>query len=161
MGDAWWGDARTMALGTALAHEMSGKWPYEAISDWLCTKGGTDMIKKLLLALAGIAFIATAAPVARTDSQLDFTLVNKTGYDIKAVYLSPTNAKDWGANVLKDGLADVSRSTSSSTRKAASVVKWDLMVSWEDEDDPDVYWIGYDLSKINKITLKYDRKADK
>jgi len=119
------------------------------------------MIKKLLLAMAGIALVVTAAPVARTESLLDFKLVNKTGYDIKAVYLSPTKAKDWGENVLENGLADGESVDIEFHPKAANTLEWDLMVSWEDEDDPDVYWIGYDLSKISKITLKYDRKADK
>lgn len=119
------------------------------------------MNKKLLLAMAGIALMATAAPVARTESQLDFKLVNKTGYDIKALYISPTNVKDWGTNVIDNGLADGASVDIEFQPKAARTVKWDLMVSWEDTDDPDVYWTGYDLSKISTITLKYDRKADK
>ena len=119
------------------------------------------MLKKLFLASAGLALITTATPVARGESALDFTLVNSTGYGIKAIYIGPTTSKNWGENILKDGLSDGESVDVEFTPKAANIVKWDLMVSWEDASDPDVYWIGYDLSKISKITLKYDHKSNK
>ena len=41
---------------------------------------------------------ATPAPSnteTASNPELDFTLVNKTGYAIKKVYIGPTSSKDW------------------------------------------------------------------
>ncbi len=43
-------------------------------------------------------------------------------------------------------------------RHAEKVAKWDIMIAWVDEGD-NVYWRGYKLAEISKITLKYDRKS--
>ena len=63
---------------------------------------------RLALALCALAFITltafTAAKVsAPQNDQLDFTLVNKTGYVLKALYISPTGTKEWGEDVLEGG----------------------------------------------------------
>lgn len=113
------------------------------------------------MTMAGIAFLASTAPQARAESALDFKLVNATGYDIKAVYIAPTSSKKWGTNVLDEGLADGEAADIEFQPAAAHIGKWDLRVSWEDENDPDVYWTGYDLSKISKITIKYDAASNK
>jgi hypothetical protein len=119
------------------------------------------MLKKLLLATAGIALLATSASLVRAESTLDFTLVNKTGYDIKAVHVAPSASTEWGDNILEDTLADGESVSITFQPKAGSIAKWDFLVSWEDESDPDVHWTGYKLAEINKITLKYDRKSNK
>jgi hypothetical protein len=119
------------------------------------------MFKKLLLATAGIALMVTSAPMAGAESSLDFTLVNKTGYGIQGIYVAPSSSKDWGESIIDDVLAEGESVDIEFQPKAASIKKWDILVKWEDEDDPDVYWTGYDLATINKITLKYDRKANK
>ena len=119
------------------------------------------MLKRLLMTMAGIAFLATAAPRAQAESALDFQLVNATGYGISAIYIAPSSSKNWGANILEEGLGDGESASVTFQPAAAHIGKWDLRVSWEDEEDPDVYWTGYDLSKISKITLKYDHASNK
>lgn len=118
------------------------------------------MLKKLLLAAAGLALVAVSAPRARAESALDFTLVNKTGYAITAIYIGPSSSEDWGENILDDMLDNGGSATITFHPKAGKIAKWDLRVSWEDEDDPDVFWTGFQLANINKITLKYDRKTN-
>lgn len=117
------------------------------------------MLKKVLLAFAGIAVLAAVAPVAQAESDLDFTLVNATGYGITAIHVAPTKSKDWGDSIITETLED-GESVDITFHPKATTGKWDILVSWED-GSPDVYWTGYDLTTINKITLKYDRKADK
>lgn len=119
-----------------------------------------SMFKSLLVAVAGIAMLATTGTVARAESQLDFTLVNATGYGIKAIYIAPSASKNWEENVI-DEVLETGESIAIEFSPKTKATKFDLMVSWEDEDDPDVYWTGYDLSEISKITLKYDRKTNK
>lgn len=120
------------------------------------------MFKKLLFTAAlGLALMAVKAPTAAAESALDFTLVNKTGYAISAVYIGPSSSKEWGENILDDVLGNGESATITFHPKAGSIAKWDLRVSWEDEEDPDVYWLGFELAHISKITLKYDRNTNK
>jgi hypothetical protein len=119
------------------------------------------MFKKLLLATAGIAMMAASASMVGAESTLDFTLVNKTGYGIKAVHVAPSASTDWGENIISEVLEEGESVAIEFQPKAGRIGKWDLLVSWEDTSDPDVHWTGYDLSTINKITLKYDRKSNK
>ncbi len=119
------------------------------------------MFKKLLfMATMGLALTAVKAPTVAAESVLDFTLVNKTGYPISAVYIGPSSSKEWGENILDDVLGDGESATITFHPKAGAITKWDLRVSWEDDSDPDVYWLGFQLSSINQITLKYDRKTN-
>lgn len=119
------------------------------------------MLKKLLAAAAGMAWLASAAPAARAESALDFKLVNQTGYGIKAIHIAPSSSKQWGDNIIEESLADGEAVDVEFQPKAANIEKWDLLVSWDDPDDPDVYWTGYKLSEITTITLKYDRKTNR
>jgi hypothetical protein len=118
------------------------------------------VFKKMLLAAAVLAFVAGTVPVARAESALDFKLVNKTGYGIKAIHIAPSASKQWGDNIIGESLADGEAVDITFQPKAANIVKWDLLVSWDDSTDPDVYWTGYTLSEINTITLKYDHKSN-
>ena len=40
----------------------------------------------------------------------------------------------------------------------ADAAKWDIIITFVD-DDSKVYWKGYKLADITKLTLKYDRKT--
>jgi hypothetical protein len=42
----------------------------------------------------------------------------------------------------------------------ATATKWDLKVEWTD-GSPSVEWYDLNLTKIEKVTLKYDKETDK
>jgi hypothetical protein len=116
------------------------------------------MKKRLMASVAVVFFLAVAKLGA--ESALDFTLVNKTGYGISEVFIGPTSSEDWGDNILEEELQDGGRLSVTFHHKAAKVAKWDLMITFSD-DDSKVYWRGYKLSEISKITLHYNRSTDK
>jgi len=90
---------------------------------------------------------------------LDFLLVNKTGYDISEIYVSPTKMKDWGEDIMGRDILASGESVEISFDTEETARKWDIYVTWVGyESDEDVYWIGFDLSKISKITLYYDAR---
>lgn len=93
---------------------------------------------------------------ARAESDLDFTLVNKTGYDIKEVYIGPTTVEEWGDNLLKQVLKDGMALELKFHEKAAAP-KWDIKVVYTDGET--AWWKGYKLAEINKINLFWS-KAD-
>lgn len=115
------------------------------------------MLKKLALALA-LGVVLLVPTVARAASELDFTMVNGTGYGIKEVYVSPSAADHWGSNILPSTLENGQGLKVSFAPQAEGIEEWDLMIVWVDGGDK-VYWRGVKLSEISKITLHYDRES--
>ena len=87
----------------------------------------------------------------------DFTLVNKTGYALREVYLSPTHKTKWGNDRLGNNTLENNKSRVFKFADKASCVQ-DLMVVFDD-DGSEVTWEDFDLCELNKITLKYNRKT--
>ncbi len=106
--------------------------------------------KKIALGLAtsaslGLAFAGNA----------DFTLLNKTGYHIREVYISPTHSKQWGKNRAGKLLKNNASQLFLFSDKAHCVQ--DLMVVFD--DDVEAIWEEFDLCALEKITLRYNRKT--
>lgn len=110
---------------------------------------------------------AAAQPMAKpgtvaltADSELDFTIVNKTGYNISALYIGPSSNKEWtedmevlhGRTFPHGGALDITFSPK------ARATRWDIMVEWED-DYENTQWLNLKLTEISKVTLTYNRKT--
>ena len=66
-------------------------------------------MKKQTLGIAFLSILLLLVGLvtsARAESDLDFALVNKTGYDLKEIYIGPTASDEWGDNILKAILKD-------------------------------------------------------
>ena len=100
----------------------------------------------VLLGFAGSAFASDA----------DFTLVNKTGYQIDDVYVSPTKADEWGKDIMgKDALADGEK-VDITFPHGGEKCKFDIKVKYNDGDSAE--WGDVDLCEYNAITLHWDGK---
>ncbi len=115
-------------------------------------------VRNPLLALAAVATFAFAGAGVASAADQDFTLRNRTGYQIDDVYLSKPSQSSWGpdimgrGNVLEDG-----DSTEITFRDSARGCRWDLKVKYH--DDTTAEWSNLNLCEIDKITLHYDRKS--
>ena len=107
----------------------------------------------LASALVSVAVVTTAA----AQSKQDFTLVNRTGYDISEVYISPSKADDWQEDMLGDDELGDGVQTRIRFKRAGNTCRWDLKVVYS-VDDSSAVWSNVDLCKISKITIKYNRK---
>jgi len=87
----------------------------------------------------------------------DFTLVNRTGYDISEVYISPANKNNWGRDRLGRNLLENGRSKLFTFADRANCVQ-DLKVVFND-DDSSVVWEDFDLCELHKITIRYNRRT--
>lgn len=89
-----------------------------------------------------------AALVSLQASELDFTLVNKTGHSIDALYLSASADKDWNENLLPNGttLADGAKAAVKFAAKPADAA-WDIRAV---DDDGAVFT----FEKINLVDAK-------
>jgi hypothetical protein len=87
----------------------------------------------------------------------DFTLVNRTGYSIREVYITPSHKKDWGKDRMGENVLDNGKARLFKFSDKSSCLQ-DLMVVFDD-DESEVIWEEFDLCELNKITLKYNRKT--
>ena len=115
-------------------------------------------ISKRSLTFLGLSFaliLSVGATVLWAGDQ-DFVLVNRTGYGIDEVYLSPVKAKTWGDDVMgTDTLANGNKVTIEFAHNATAC-KWDMKIVFEDGEE--AVWEGFDLCKVSEITLKYEGK---
>lgn len=115
---------------------------------------------KMLLVAAAMLSCAFVASAQAQDAKQDFTLVNRTGYELKEVYVSPSKSDDWQDDVLgEDTLADGDHANIHFSR-SAKTCKWDLKVVYT-EDNSSAVWSDIDLCKVEKITIHYNEKEDK
>lgn len=107
----------------------------------------------ILLAVGAFYMPSGAVTEARAQGRQDFTVVNKTGVEIYALYVTPHNAKDWGEDILgvdtlaEDGVLDISFSRKEKAKW------WDLRI--EDEDGAYIEWDSLNLLEISEVTLYY------
>jgi hypothetical protein len=134
-------------------------------------------MRKLLLITASVVFclsvVATASYSAKSrnsftpgtsaaqNPELDFTLVNKTGYDIKALYIGASGTGDWTKEdeVLKGRAFKNGASYDIKFSPKTKAEKWDIMVDWADGSGKEE-WLNLKLTEIEKVTLIYDKEKD-
>lgn len=97
--------------------------------------------------------------VAFAQSDNDFTLVNKTGYTLESVFVSPNDTKEWGEDIMgKDVVKDDEEVKITFSPKAEATI-YDLKVIYDDKTE--VIWQDLELPKINKLTIHWDAKEQK
>ncbi len=94
------------------------------------------------------------------QSDLDFVLVNDTGYPIKNVYVAPHSADDWGTSIYNKRFASGESITVKFSPKN-TIKNYDIKVEWYEEDGggSTVWEKGYDLTQIETITLRYNKQT--
>ncbi len=117
-------------------------------------------IKTLAFAVVFTFALLYAPGISTTEASAqgrqDFLLVNRTGVEIYALYVTPHSANDWGDDILGvDTLAadDEVHITFSRKEKAKY---WDIRI--EDEDGNSIEWESLNLLEISKVTLYYKNR---
>ncbi|MES2900494.1 MAG: hypothetical protein V4723_12260 [Pseudomonadota bacterium] len=113
---------------------------------------------KLKMLAAAVALFGNAmfANVA-VAGDADFTLVNKTGYPIRSVYIAPAKSKTWGNDRLGEGILKNGQKRLIKFSNKANC-KQSLNVTFDD-DGSEVEWEDFNLCELTVITLKYNRKT--
>lgn len=103
------------------------------------------------------ASMLLSAPALAED--LDFALVNKTGYTINEVYVSPASSEEWEEDIMGSDALGNGDGVNIRFPKGAKGCDWDLKVTYDDGEE--AMWGGADLCSISKIVLFYDRSSGK
>jgi hypothetical protein len=110
---------------------------------------------------ASLAFFCVAIGSAQAqEAKQDFKLVNKTGYELKELYVSPSKSSDWQDDVLGKSTLGDGEYADIHFHRAATACKWDLKVVYT-VDSSSAVWSDIDLCTVEKITIRYDKDADK
>ena len=109
------------------------------------------------IARAALIIGATIASTLSFAGDADFTLVNKTGYDIREVYVSAANKNNWGNDRMGSNVLENNKSRLFKFGDRAAC-KQDMKVVF-DEGDQEVVWPAIDLCDLEKLTLKYNRST--
>ena len=106
-----------------------------------------------------LAFFAVQnTPAYAGSDNLDFSLVNKTGYGIKEVYVAPHSSDTWSQNLSSNPLEN-GETLNISFDEGVKAAKWDIKIVWVDEGAP-VVWMNCKLAEISKFILHYNRDTD-
>ncbi|MFA7428532.1 MAG: hypothetical protein WCZ23_00070 [Rhodospirillaceae bacterium] len=101
--------------------------------------------------LVGASMLWATSAVAGNQ---DFSLTNKTGYQIDRIYVSPSNSTSWDEDVMgRDALAN-GEAVDISFDNSENTCKWDLKAVYNDGEE--AVWEGFNLCEISKITLHYN-----
>jgi hypothetical protein len=118
-------------------------------------------MKRFLIIAALFAAVAASAAA----QVFDFTLINKTGYTIDKVFVSPADDDDWGEDVLGvDQLPNGRQveiefdSVYEAVLLAFGIDKYDLMAEYEDGSTDEFYDLK--LEDIIQLTLTLDKKGN-
>ena len=119
-------------------------------------------MKKLLLLSALLLVVGVMTASAQV---FDFTVVNKTGYTISEVYVSPSDDDEWGEDVLGvDQLLNGKSveiefdSVYEAVLLAFGVDMYDLKAIYSDGSEDEIYELQ--LEDISTLTLTLDKKGN-
>lgn len=111
------------------------------------------ILAKVAVAAASLFVLHGAAQAG----QQDFTIVNKTGYSLKHIYVSENHSGSWDEDVLGRDLLDDGESFELSFAKAEKTCKWDMKVVYDDGEA--AVWENLNLCQIAKLTLKWNKST--
>ena len=109
------------------------------------------------LSLSLLAAMTLAPLPVLAQGKQDFTLVNRTGYQIDEVYVGPVSQSHWGQDVMgKDAIAN--GDTADITFNGSSnACKWDIKVVYNDGDKSEFRAVN--LCNVSRVTLFWNRSA--
>lgn len=107
---------------------------------------------------AGLA-LGTAQSALAQEAKQDFTLSNRTGYELKEVYVAPSASDDWENDVLGTGTLGDGVAVEIKFSRASKTCKWDLKVVYT-VDSSNAVWKNIDLCSVDKITIRYNKTTD-
>lgn len=114
-------------------------------------------MRPFLVALTLIAGFLLNVQASRAGQQ-DFSLVNRTGYQIDEVYVSRTSSRQWGNDIMGRDALDDGQGVNVTFTAPDGVCNWDLKVKYNDGDE--ATWKSLNLCSISKVTLFWDKKSE-
>jgi hypothetical protein len=108
-----------------------------------------------LAAFAALSLMATDG--ARAQAQQDFVLVNRTGYTIDEVYVSPSSVTNWGNDLMGEDSLENGQQLNVRFNRVTEECSFDIKVVYDDEETAE--FRGVNLCQVSRVTIFYNRSA--
>jgi hypothetical protein len=117
-------------------------------------------MKKHILLLVALVFSAITWTQAQTE--LDFKLVNNTGVDFYAMYLTETTTKNWGKDILPEDIVKNGDTVDIKFKYVddETLCTWDLRLTYDRSEEEYIYINEIDLCEVSILTLYIDKKGN-
>ncbi len=113
----------------------------------------TSILTKAATAVAAMFMLHGVA----LAGQQDFTIMNKTGYPLKHIYVSESDNEKWDEDVLGRDVLEDGEEFELSFAKAEKTCKWDMKVIYDDGES--AVWQDLNLCQISKLTLRWNKNT--
>ncbi len=114
-------------------------------------------MKKTAFAMVFGATALLGSMSAMAQEVLDFVLVNKTGYTVNEVYVSPVSTSNWEEDVMGSDVLNNGERVEIEFAETGRGCNWDLKVVYDDGEEAE--WAGFDLCTVSTVVLRYNRKS--
>jgi hypothetical protein len=114
------------------------------------------MRRSFLAALAAAPLALGFAGAAEAQGRQDFTLVNRTGYQINEIYVGPSSSPNWGRDLLGSNVLPNGRTFDIRFPGNSRECLWDIKVVYDDGDVSQ--FMRANLCNISRITLFWNRQ---
>ena len=111
-------------------------------------------LPRRILAATILVLASCALAPGAIASEADFKLVNRTGYRVDNVYVSPASAKSWGRDILGRDTLDDGETVTVTFPHTSSACRFDIKVKYHDGDTAE--WGNVDLCQYEQITIYWD-----
>ena len=92
-------------------------------------------------------------------ANLDFTVVNSTGYQIDSIYVSEASSSAWGKDIMGQDALAADEAVDIRFDQNGKTCRWDMLVRYNDGDE--ATWKNLNLCNISKVTLFWNAKLQK
>jgi hypothetical protein len=116
------------------------------------------MRRVILAALLATPIACILGQTANAQGRQDFSLVNRTGYQINEVYVGASNSKSWGRDLLGDGVLPNGNRLDITFSQGAAECQWDIRVVYDDGDEAEFMQVN--LCRISTVTLFWNRQGN-
>lgn len=112
------------------------------------------MNRRTFFAAALLAGSTLLSGEASAQAQQNFQLINSSGYTINEIYVSATNQRNWGRDLLGDGTLVTGRAFNVRFSPSTQACNWDLRIVYADRDQSELR--GVNLCQVSRITVFWD-----
>ena len=115
-------------------------------------------LKTPLVAALLISALTIASPKISLANDADFTLKNKTGYQIDDVYVAKHSSSDWGSDIMGTGSLGDGERVKIVFPHGSGACHFDIKVKYHD-DNSTAEWSDINLCETDAISLYWDAKT--
>lgn len=103
-----------------------------------------------LRGLTMAALVCAASGAAHAASQ-DFTITNRTGFQVDTIYVAEAGTRQWGNDVLGRDFLRPGEQAAISFARGIPQCHWDIMVKYH--DDTRAIWNDLNICEVARVAL--------